>query len=636
MRVCRLLLAAAVGVLVPATTGAPGQASPAEQYSGPYFGDGNLPPGCIRDLSEANPDNICHHMRTGIRASALDSPQVDVLVLVPASAAAERDMRIVRQSVEMWEGGIDYLAREMGLDWLADGVDFHVTVDQVDPNGPGGEFTTYPVVDPEIVVVTANPSNGTGIGVDPVSLVSPLRLTTEDQVPCHGVSNPFDFEHWQTLSGFDSHHEGRSGTYVEDCGGAGGNICFAVVPALDPLPPTTDDGLPGLFDLASHEIGHCLTLGHVGDGNDGGWGVIPYDDIMSYDKQPPGLTKCVSTLDVEAFAVRMSRYLDVDDDGVVDAGDRLLANDQIGDGEPFQVQHPDDHLYASGTGFPFDCPQPDLGLLPGEQTTWTPTPVDTHQAVLTLTAPGDGTLSRDGTFRVTGTVEQHSLFDDPTESVGSHDDPDDDATHPVAEILRLDIEATSTHLDATIRLADLTPNAVPTGTTEYSVTIDGLKFDSTMNAQAAVNPFTDGNPVTTAPFGTSSWDFEAEAVSFHIPRDRLRSRGVHAPYSVTSEASVALHTVSVSSTDRAPDAGVRPVAVAGPEAAETDGAPATEHVHVYVDGVLVAGQDVDTADGHDSFAVPVDLAKGTHELRVEWEDDGKVLATRSVTVRARR
>src|SRR5690606_29563218 len=103
-----------------------------------------------------------------------------------------------------------------------------------------------------------------------------------------------------------------SGTYVEDCGGAGGNVCFAVNGAIDPDPTRMD--VFGLFDLVSHEVGHCLTLGHVGDGAEGDWGVVPRNDIMAYDPAPHGLTKCVSTLDVEVFATRMSRYLDVDGD----------------------------------------------------------------------------------------------------------------------------------------------------------------------------------------------------------------------------------------------------------------------------------------------------------------------------------
>ena len=309
-----VLLVAACALALSVGLGAV-SANPGENYSGTHFGADNFPPGCIRDMSATNPQNICHHMRTGL--NALDSPQVDVLVLVPVSPTAERDMRIMRQSVEMWEGGIDYLSGQMGLGWLGAGMDFHVTVDYISQNGDGGEFTTYPIVDPEIVVIATNPVGGVGIGVDPV----PLVFTNENLVPCHNVQNPFDFEYWENLPGFNDHHQQRTGTYVEDCGGAGGNICFAINGAIDPVPGQID--LFNLFDLVSHEFGHCLTLGHVGDG-----------------------------------------------------ADRLLANDQIGEGgNPFQIQHPGDHLYASGTGSPLDCPQPDLGLLPGPRTNWVPTPV---------------------------------------------------------------------------------------------------------------------------------------------------------------------------------------------------------------------------------------------------------------------
>jgi hypothetical protein len=352
-------------------------ASPEEHYSGPYFGADNFPPGCIRDMSPTNPDNICHHMRTDL--NGLDSPQVDVLVMIPVSPTAERDMRIMRQSVEMWEGGIDYLSDQMGLDWLGAGMDFHVTVDYFDlTGGQGGEFTTYPIVDPEIVVIATNPVGGIGIGIDPVDFV----FTNENQVPCHNVQNPFDFEYWENLPGFNDHHQERTGTYVEDCGGAGGNICFAINGAIDPVPGQID--FFNLFDLVSHEFGHCLTLGHVGDGAEGAWGVVPTNDIMAYHADPPGLNKCVSTLDVEVVAARMSSYLDVNGDGTVNAADRLLVNDQIGEGgNPFQVQHPDDHLYASSTGSPLDCPQPDLGLLPGGRTDWTPTPVSSTTPTVT-------------------------------------------------------------------------------------------------------------------------------------------------------------------------------------------------------------------------------------------------------------
>ena len=350
----------------------PVSAKPSDYYSGAHFGDGNLPANCAQDepvgdqllAGEPNPNNVCHYMRTGM--NSLDSPQVDVLVMVPVSPTAERDMRLMRQAVEMWEGGIEYLATEMGLDWMAAGMEFHITLDYFDPLGSqGGEFTTYPVVDPEIVVLATNPVGGFGIGFDPVA--------GGNGIPCRPVANPFDFQHWEQLPGFNSHHDQRSGTYVEDCGGGGGNVCFAVNAAVDPAPDRIE--LMSLFDLVAHELGHCLTIGHVGDATEleGHWGSVPEDEIMAYSSGLRGVTKCVSTLDVESIALRMSAYLDVNGDGKVDEGDLLLANDQDGDGiNPFQVQHRDDHLYASATGNPRSCPQPDLGLIPGRRTEWRP------------------------------------------------------------------------------------------------------------------------------------------------------------------------------------------------------------------------------------------------------------------------
>jgi hypothetical protein len=780
----------------------PAAASPEEHYSGPYFGADNFPPGCIRDMSQSNPDNICHHMRTDL--NGLDSPKVDVLVMVPVSPTAERDMRIMRQSVEMWEGGIDYLAGQMGLDWLGAGMDFHVTVDYFDLQGDdGGEFTTYPIVDPEIVVIASNPVGGVGIGIDPVDFV----FTDENLVPCHNVQNPFDFEYWENLPGFNDHHQQRTGTYVEDCSGAGGNICFAINGAIDPAPEHLD--VFNLFDLVSHEFGHCLTLGHVGDGAEGAWGVVPTNDIMAYSADPPDRNKCVSTLDVEAVAVRMSGYLDVNGDGTVDAADQLFVNDQIGEGgNPFQVQHPNDHLYASSSGSPLDCPQPDLGLVPGPRTSWVPTPVASTRAELTVTSPEDGARSTDGAFNVTGTVERVSTGQPPTEPTGSYDDADNDASSPVTEILDLAVAVTATHVDVTMRLADLWPTTSVLSPTSYSVIIDGRKLDSFVRYPIDNNPKTwDSGAGAYMPDGTSRWDLAANTVTFHVPRDYLAAAGIVSPYFVSSQAAYGALSTGVVD-DRAPElgqtvgvantrvlsalgvpaAGVRsePITFEHPGGntffpqdssfgarsdlplvdsshrfhldvpvrstvefnltwaddvgqtdldlyvtgaadsgsggatlnprervvlanvqgrleiqvdpyfvtdatgvtytltatvdADTDGdgvtdsrdqcpdvlgSPptgcpdrdgdgvidrddvcpdepgngadgcpigATEHVHVYVDGVLAASQDVDTANGPDAFDIPVQVAAGTHELRVEWEDEGEVLATTSRTV----
>ncbi|HSV41157.1 MAG TPA: thrombospondin type 3 repeat-containing protein [Nocardioidaceae bacterium] len=714
-------------------------------------------------------------------------------------------MRIMRQAVQMWEGGIDYLADEMGLDWLEEGMDFHVTVDSVDLTGDnGGEFTTYPLVDPEIVVIATNPVGGIGIGIDPVDFASELAITDSNLVPCYNVQNPFDFDTWENLPGFNSHHEDRSGTYVEDCGGAGGNVCFAINGAIDPVPGVTDTF--SLYDLVSHEFGHCLTVGHVGDGADGPWGPTPTNDIMAYSADPPGLNKCVSTLDVEGVATTMSHFLDVNGDGQVGAGDHLDPNDVTGDGlNPFQVQHPSDHLYASDTGDPLDCPQPDLGTLPGEPTDWTPSPVDTTRPVLTLASPDHGAESTTGTFSVAGEVARVPLGERPTSPTGSHDDPDDDATTALTEIQQVDVAVDDSYVHAVLDVEKVWPSTSLTSLPAYSVIIDGRRFDSFVpDPQQPARVVTwDSGTETYLADGASTWDLVANTVTFRIPRLYLAKERIVTPYDVSGQASISPATRLVAVDDRAPDSGSIGVAgsplpsstatgaaIAGtateetrtwtgsltpldttfgvlptlidtrrhhalsvaersdvelmltwgsptnndldlyatgaassgsggassghpehvvlrnvqgaldlavdpylvttptsytltavirPATTDSDGdgvvdgddvcpqqpgtangcpdtdsdgvadqfdlcpdvagnsadgcpIPATEHVRVYVDGVLAASQDVDTSDDVDAFALPVQVAPGTHELRVDWEDDGEVLATATRTV----
>lgn len=354
----RLVAVLALLVLAPLVAPAASAESPADvalRFSHEENVDA-VQPGCtIFDYQ----DNPCHQIAAMM--NGLDSPKIDVLILVPASPAAERDMRIMRQSVEMWEDGVEFLAADLGLQWMADGVEFHIFMEVI--NSGEAEFTTYPIVDPEIVVVATNPVGGIGIGIDPVDFAGLLFGEGTGQGPCHGVANPFDMALWEALPGFDSHHGGRSGTYTEDCGGSGGNICFSVNGAIDPATSVID--FFQLYDLVSHETGHCLTLGHVGDGAEGAWSSVPTNDIMAYSSDPPGVSKCVSTLDVEALAVAMSRYLDVNGDGSVNSDDWWHANSPItDDGRPFQIQHPDNHYYASPSRKAIDCPQPDMGPVP--------------------------------------------------------------------------------------------------------------------------------------------------------------------------------------------------------------------------------------------------------------------------------
>lgn len=360
---------------------------------GPYFGD-DMPEICeaemepeLEDGSEnpdywyANADTAeCHHM--GGDMNGLDDPVIDVLIVPPASPAPERDLRIMRQSLEMWDAGIDVVATQLGMDWLAEGMEFRISIGGAE-YGATDEVTPQAFYDPEIVVIASNPVGGIGIGVDP-----PAYFLGMD-VPCTPVEDPLSYEQWEQVDGFDSHHGERSGTYVaSDCGdNIGGNVCFAINGAVDPTPgegPTED--LFSLYDLVSHEVGHCLTIGHVGDGGEGSWSKTPTDDIMAYSSDPVRVNKCVSTLNVVGIAHVMGRYLDVDGDGEegTEADQALVqANDpETEDGRPFFVHRPEDQFYASTTGWPWHCPQPDLGLVPDERVDfriepeWTPLDAD--------------------------------------------------------------------------------------------------------------------------------------------------------------------------------------------------------------------------------------------------------------------
>ncbi len=509
-----------------------------------------MPADCLLDTSPADPDNHCFHMKVGL--NALDSPKIDVAVLVPVSPAAERDLRIMRQVVHMWDGGIDYLSDEMDLGWLGSGVDFRVTGEAIATDDAGLPIDPVHLADPEIVVVATNPVGGIGIGIDPAAFIAEVGITDGDGVPC----SPADLSVLE-----DEEHGDDTGIYVEDCGGSGGNVCFAFNGAIDPVPGTTD--LFGIFDLISHEFGHCLTLGHVGDGADGPWGPTPTNDIMAYSTDPPGVSKCVSTLDVEGFALRMSQYLDRNGDGSVSDADHLHPNDAVGDGlNSFQVQNPADHLYASATGDPRDCPQPDLGLLPGAPATnWTPTPVDTTRPRLSVKS----LTATDGRVSLSGTAAWIPTATPPTSTTGSTDDQTGDSTAPVTDIVGLDVEVTPDVVHAVMEVAEVWPVDAGGSAVAYSLNVDGRRFDSFVPTTS-----TDGAPITLdngtgvpLPPGTTVWDKDAGTITFAVPRWYLREQNIVAPYDVDGETGLHARTNDwLVSEDSAPDTGV--LALAGP------------------------------------------------------------------------
>ena len=628
-------IALGLGLIGLALGALPAQASPAEKYVGPHFTDGHLPAGCIADLNPANPDNHCFHMKVGL--NALDSPQVDVVVLVPVSPTAERDLRMMKQSVEMWAGGIKYLSNQMHLPWLRDGVQFRITADAVPVDDAGNPTEPINLVDPEIVVIATNPAGGIGIGIDPSNFASEIGITNGEGAPCAEIPNAFSMSAWQARPGFDGHHGSKGGTYVQDCGGVGGNICFSVNGAVDPVPGASD--FFGIYDLVSHETGHCLTLGHVGDGADGPWGPTPTNDIMAYSTDPPGVAKCVSTLDIEGFALRMSRYLDVNGDGKVDAADVLKANDVPGDGlNSFHVQNPADHLYASATGNPADCPQPDYSAVPGAvtgtATDWTPTPVATTRPRLGLSK----VRVSGGRLTVAGTARRVPLVAPPTATSGSVSDASGDSTSPFGDITGWKVKVTDTAVDAEMKVTQLWPGDIGSAATAYSILVSGRRLDSFVP-----NGSTDGKPVVMdngtgyyLPPGTATWDAATNTVKFHVSRQYLADNNITAPYSVTGVTGIHERNNDwVADDDHAPDKlGIN---LAGPPMAHVNldkplaTSVTTTTVNVGSGSFTAAEQDLiltsNPAGGEQLLPLPI-AKQSTVTATLTWDDPASSILLR--------
>jgi hypothetical protein len=603
------------------------QGGPQEFYAGPHFGNGKVPAGCLVDRDPINPDNHCYHMKVGL--NALDSPKVDVAVLIPVSPAAERDMRAATQAVQMWDDGIHYLADHMDLPWLKQGFEMDVRTRLVPVDDNGLPEDPVNLIDPEIVVIASNPVGGVGIGIDPTKFGEELGLYEDEGVPCTEISNPFSMDAWKDRQGFQEHGGEPGGIYVQDCGGVGGNVCFAINGAIDPVPGVSD--FFPIFDLVSHEFGHCLTLGHVGDGADGPWGPTPTNDIMAYSTDPPLVSKCVSTLDVEGFALRMSNYLDVNGDGTVNARDKLEPNDVEGDGlNSFQIQNPADHYYASPTGDPGDCPQPDLSIVPGAEGNFMPTAVPTTKPSLSL---GKIETKKKGRrVIVSGVAEHLPLAAQPTSYSGSAADGSGDAYSPITDIEGVQVKVSPTAVDAVIKVGQVWPVLSGTSLVAYSLTIDGRRLDSFIP-----NGGTDGAPVVMdngtgyyLPAGTATWDTTANTVTFHVRRDYLADQNISAPYNVY--AVTGYHTRSndwVANDDLAPDA--RNLAVAGPALGlETRDAPVASSVSsktyqagtgsfVPSDSTLGVGL-ISTVDSRDYVDVPIDYQSSVLAT-LTWEGD---------------
>jgi hypothetical protein len=226
----------------------------------------------------------------------MDQTEIDVLILPSASPYALRDVQLMQKSVQAWEDGINNL----GPAWLANGLNIHVYRVGLDP------IPHAALWDPEIVVVPAefDPVLLFGIGLEPMGFLGFHY--------CHGVAPPYPLtsaQDFAKLPGFHTHEGSSWGVFKApaDTNAAGrgcsngGTTCFAINTNFLWTPDAQN--LRDMYDLNSHEFGHCLGIGHVGDASDFTAVKYPKDDIMSYsdDGWNPGHVLCVSTLDIQGL-----------------------------------------------------------------------------------------------------------------------------------------------------------------------------------------------------------------------------------------------------------------------------------------------------------------------------------------------
>ncbi len=211
----------------------------------------------------------------------VDTPTIDVLVLPPVSPYALRDATVIKQGVDAWDEGID----DLGSSWLANGIQINTYIVGFD------NIPDEALLDPEIVIISSehNPVLLFGIGY---------------QVPiswCHGFGEYVgSWTSWVTSlpsrAGFHQHEGAQWGMMSAQCDD-GGKQCIVLNTNFLSTPSANNRRY--MYDLNTHEVGHCLGIGHVGDALDFSANNYPAQDIMSY--QHGNHVHCVSTLNIKAL-----------------------------------------------------------------------------------------------------------------------------------------------------------------------------------------------------------------------------------------------------------------------------------------------------------------------------------------------
>jgi len=197
----------------------------------------------------------------------VDTAEIDVLIVPPASPYFARDVSNVERSVGAWDDGINAL----GPPWLADGLNIHfytLGYDRV-PRGA--------LQDPEVVIFTAeyNPVLQSGTGLAP-----PVTLCRDiDPAALH-------------------RHDGSPWGVQRSACDDGGYQCIVVNAHYLGFPDGGNER--GMYDLNSHGFGHCLGIGHVGDTVEFLAQNHPSQDIMAHGPDL-GHVRCVSSLNILAL-----------------------------------------------------------------------------------------------------------------------------------------------------------------------------------------------------------------------------------------------------------------------------------------------------------------------------------------------
>lgn len=211
-----------------------------------------------------------------------DVPELDVIIVPSVSVNAMSDTATIEKAVDDWENAI----QNNGASWLT-------SVFEINRYTVG--FDTIPqeaLADPEIFIFTAeyNPFVLFGIGFEtPVHACLDGTMNLLPGHP-HDGSSPL-----QTS-------QARCDDLGQTCSVVNTNFLLG--------------GKRRLYDLVTHEFGHCLGIGHVGDALDFDAKTAPIhlngaadeSDIMSYQHNPAKV-HCVSSLNIVGINGAFARTL---------------------------------------------------------------------------------------------------------------------------------------------------------------------------------------------------------------------------------------------------------------------------------------------------------------------------------------